>query len=272
METGEADKGTYVSSDFREEYGAAVILKFFADRDSLRYVVSDPDSCRCLAAGFLPSPDRILSPAKSLGSLIPDKVDLSAVSLCIASLPFGLMPGAVYSAEIAESAIEISYGSPVYPLAAYPIRGGEVMLFTETRADWKSKIESVFPQVRTESFPALAIDYLLAGRQAGGMLIHSSASYTEIYVVRNGQLLLGNLYDTQSAEDVLYFAALAAEECGFNREKDGCIFTGEDGTALQLLKSYFASLTLPGEPVGFAPDNADFLPALRPFFLNSPCA
>lgn len=271
METGEADKGAYVAPDFREEYGSPVVLKFFADRDWLRYFAVDPASCRCLSAGFLPSPDSILSPSGTFGKLIPEKVELSAVSLQVASLPFGLMPGAVYSGELAGYALEISYGSPVYPLVRYPLRGGEIILFTETRTDWRSKIESVFPQVRTESFPASAIDFLLGGKQEGGMLIHSSASYTEVYVARNGELLLGNLYDTQSAEDVLYFAALAAEECGFNREKESCTFTGEDGAALQLLRNYFACLSLPVEPGGFAPPASDFLSSFRPLFLNSPC-
>jgi hypothetical protein len=272
VETGEAAKGAYISPNFREEYSSPVALAFFADRDSLRYLVTDPVSCLCLAAGFLPSPDRILSPANVFGSIIPEKVELSSVVLYVASLPFGIMPGAVYSADLAESALEISYGSPVYPLAAFPIRGEEIMLFAESRADWKSKVESVFPQVRTESFPARAIEFLLAGQKVGKMLIHSSASYTEIYVVRNGELLLANLYDTQSAEDVLYFAALAAGECGFSREKEICVYTGEEGTSLQLLKTYFVKIIFPDEPEGFSSGATDFTAALRPFLLSSPCA
>lgn len=105
-----------------------------------------------------------------------------------------------------------------------------------------------FPHARSLPLQGTLVNLALSRSAAGPVLLaHRSATRLDLAVADRGRLLLSNTFHATVAEDVLYYALLATEQCGLS---PGTVRLRAGGTHLtageeHLLSTYFVHGPLP---------------------------
>lgn len=276
MVTGEIVNNEWRSKQFEPQSASAIDLHLILDRDGLRYLIFDTQNKKIHQAGSFAvthqDGDWLL---KSLQHIKP-AFELNAVFCSNASLPLATVPERFFDPAAASAYLDLAFGSASDNVRIQQLEPGKIVLVTEENNEWKRAVARVFPNVRFDNlmFHMNNFAQVMAKDSEPLMCLYTSDSFLEICLSNKDGLLFANCFETRSAEDLLYYVGLCAEEYHFDRNSNPVYLSGSQHLAFALLQKYFAKIQFPSIPASI--DNSEgieneSISLFQPFFFKSLC-
>ncbi len=183
--------------------------------------------------------------APDLEALKDEHIAREPVTVSFISLPewSTLVPdGALAPGSEAKHLALVHGGMPSGAMRDEPVSSlGATCIYVHDDRSERAALER-FPHSRALPMQALMVRTALARSSEGPLvLIHRGTERLDVAVAEKGRLLLSNTYPARTGQDLLYFALLATERCGFRPEAVELQYGGAQLTAMEreLLGRYF---------------------------------
>lgn len=242
METGASNAVHFPDNPISEEQLENSQLSLIQTRDAVSYCITGVDGT-VLTVGRAPSNDSNVV----LSSICSNELFTACTkaSLSVSTNHFSITSR---NSEPSDALVfKLHSGSQVSALRSFDLTRHDARLIEPVAQDASKIFHEQFPFGKEYSHRALLIDSMLRKSSGPSSMIYAlvSESYVDIYVVKDGGLLLANSFDIKTATDVLYFILNVAEQMSlpdFEVQLSGQVDVRSD--ILKLCKEHCASVSI----------------------------
>lgn len=212
-----------------------------------------------------------------LETIAEGHAEFQAIRVFHAGVPFTLMPAHLANDDTAKSALSVSFGDSGSDTCLSRLSNGKLAMAWAAQPSWKEEVNRIFPSAVLELF-ALSMAENRGSSVAGSHEISAfvSTGFVEIQLhSKKDGLLLANVFESESVEDVLYYLShICARHNVEPQHINLSLFGGiSPGDMLHSACSRYFTLT---DDTGIekeyeVPDSFPIL-SVRPHLFADPCA
>jgi hypothetical protein len=254
METGEDNyKIVYRDEEVSAEMWAHAHLSVQIETKTFSWCITDSITDLVFEVGKLTrKPREELLPFVFIGlsEITVRQTQYQSVSFSHKGVPTVLVPTGLYHEDQVPALHEFHFGKTENKLQSTALKTGEIVLVQELNPEIEKAIQQRFPNAQHISNAAVIIDAMVKKtrfEETPHILVDVESSFSELYVIQKGQLLLLTQFETATSEDILFHIANACDQLKLDLSKShllltGCVEIGDH--TYKLLKNYAPNLRM----------------------------